>query len=104
MKINIWKNQKEIEKTYEVNNYDLMYGTVEDILGIMEEGSDAMHDNNKMFELLVKNRSKLEDLLIDVFASEGMTKEDLRMVKLTEMVPVFIDLMKYVQKSFAPKN
>ena len=28
MKINIYKNQREVEKTYEVDNYDLMYGTV----------------------------------------------------------------------------
>lgn len=105
MKLNIYKNQKEIAKTYEVDNYDLMYGTVQDILSIMDEVDDIESMNNTtLFELIQKNRSKLEDLLLDIFGSEGLIPEELRMIKIKELIPVFIDLFAYVQKSFKSKN
>ena len=104
MKINIYKNQKEIEKTYQVDEYDIMYGTVQDILAVLDDGLDNLKDNDQILKLVSANRTKLEDLLLDIFASEGMTKEDLRKTKLKELVPVFIDLFAYVQKSFQSKN
>lgn len=104
MKLNIYKNQKEIEKTYTVDTYDIMYGTIEDILSILEDGIHDLKDNDKLMDLIIENRTKLEDLLIDIFGGEGLTKDELRRVKLVEMVPVFVDLFKYVQKSFQSKN
>lgn len=104
MKINIYKNQKEIEKTYEVENYDLMYGTVQDILTVMDKGIPDLNDNEGMLNLLIENRTKLEDILLDVFSSEGMTPDELRRTKLIEVVYLYIDLFEYVQASFKSKN
>lgn len=104
MKLNIYKNQKEIEKTYEVDKYDIMYGTVQDILGVLDDGLDNLKDNDQLLKLIVDNRSKLEDLLLDIFGSEGLTAEELRKTKLTELVFVFTDLFQYVQQSFKSKN
>lgn len=101
MKLNIYKSQKEIEKTYEVDAYDLMYGTVEDILSIFDELED-MSDNVEMFKVIVKNKDKLNDLILDVFPE--MTPEELRNIKLKELVPFFMDLFNYVKESFASKN
>lgn len=103
MKINTYKNQKEIEKTFEVDNYDIMYGTVQDILAVLDE-VDNLDDNEQLFKLITANRTKLEDLLMDIFEPAGMTAEDLRKVKLKELVPVFMDLFAYVQQSFKSKN
>lgn len=97
MKLNIYKNQKEIEKTYETDTYDLMYGTVEDILGIFDE-LDDYSDNMKIFKVVNKNRTKLNDLLMDIFPE--MTEGDLRKIKLNELVPLFIELFNYVKNSF----
>lgn len=104
MKLNIYKNQKEIEKTYEVDNYDIMYGTVQDILAVLDDGLENLDDSNKAIELITANRTKLEDLLLDIFGGEGLTAEELRRTKLKELIPVFIDLFTYVQKSFKSKN
>lgn len=105
MKLNVYKNQKEIEKTYEVDTYDIMYGTVEDIFEVIENGmDDVMDDENKLLMMIVENRSKLEDLLLDIFSEEGLTKEELRKVKVKEMIPLFIELFAYVKKSFESKN
>lgn len=97
MKLNIYKTQKEIEKTYEVDSYDLMYGTVEDILGIFDELEDYS-DNMEVFKVIQRNRTKLNDLLMDVFPD--MKAEELRRIKLKELVPLFMDLFAYVKDSF----
>lgn len=97
MKLNVYKNQKEIEKTYEIDTYDLMYGTVEDILGIFDE-IDDLSDNMKLFGVIQKNRTKLNDFILDIFPD--MTEEDLRRIKLKELVPLFIELFNYVKDSF----
>lgn len=104
MKLNIYKNQKDIEKTYEVDNYDIMYGTVQDVLALLEDGVDKLNDGDKAIELITENKSKLEDLLLDIFGGEGLTPEELRRTKLKELIPVFVDLFEYVKKSFQSKN
>ena len=103
MKLNIYKDQKTVEKTYEVNAYDIMFGTVEDVFDVLEHVED-LNDQEALIRLISENRSKLNDLLLDIFGSEGLTKEELRKVKLKELVAVFIDLFRYVQQSFRSKN
>lgn len=104
MKINIYKTQKVVEKTYEVDNYDLMYGTVQDILEVLEEGIPQLTDEESLVKLVIDNRGKFEDLLLDVFADQGLTRDELRRVKLKELIPVFVSLFEYVQESFKAKN
>jgi hypothetical protein len=101
MKLNIYKNQHEVEKIYEIDNYDLMYGTVEDILGIFDEIED-LNDNMQIFKVIQKNRMKLNDLLKDIFPD--LTEDEMRRIKLKELVPVFMELFTYVQASFSQKN
>ena len=97
MKLNVYKNQKEVEKTFEIDAYDLMYGTVEDVLAIFDE-IDDLTDNMKLFGVIQKNRTKLNDLLLDIFPD--MTEEDLRKVKLKDLIPLFMDLFNYVRDTF----
>ena len=103
MKLNVYKNQKEIEKTFEVDEYDIMYGTIEDIFDILD-GVDDTGNANQVLAVIKDNRYKLNDLLLDIFGAEGLTEDDLRKVKIKELVPVFIDLFKYVTDSFKSKN
>lgn len=101
MKLNIYKNQKDIEKTYEADEYDLMYGTVEDIFEVMDDlGSNATQ--SQIFEVVKKHRAKLTKLLKDIFPE--ITDEELRNVKLKELVPMFIDLFAYVTESFGSEK
>lgn len=104
MKLNIYKNQREVEKTYEVDAYDIMYGTVQDVLEVLDSGMDNLNDNAQVLKVIADNRGKLEDLLLDIFGGEGLTKDELRRIKLKELVPLFLDLFKYVQRSFKSKN
>lgn len=97
MILNIYKNQREIEKTYEIDNYDLMYGTVEDVLSVFDDVED-LSDNMQIFKVIQKNRQKLTDLLKDIFPD--LTDDEVRRIKLKELIPLFMDLFVYVQRSF----
>lgn len=96
LELNIYKNQKEIEKTYEVDCYDLMYGTLEDILEIISSVNSG--DNDEMIKVISNNRDKLNDLLMDVF--DGVTKQELRRVKVKDLIPIIVNLFQYALSSF----
>ena len=100
MKLNIYENQKKIAKTYEVSEYDIMYGTVEDVFHVLEEVED-LGKTEDVLRVIMANREKLDNLLMDIF---GATKEELRHVKVKELVGVFADLFEYVMNSFQSKN
>ena len=97
MKLNIYKNQNEIEKTVSVDKYDLMYGTVEDILSVFDELEDYK-DNMQLFNIVVRHRGKINALLMDVFPD--LTEDDLKKIKVNELVPFFIELFDFVKDSF----
>lgn len=101
MFLNIYKNQNEIEKTYEIDNYDLMYGTVEDILSLFDDLEDYS-DNMELLKIITKNREKLNALLYDIFPD--LTPEEARRIKVKELVRVIGDLFKYVLDSFGDKK
>lgn len=101
MKLNVYKTQNEIEKTYEIDAYDLMYGTVEDIFEVLDE-VDTLSSDMDILKAVQKHRKKINRLLKDVFPE--LTDEELNRTKIKELVPFFIDLFKYVKDSFAEKN
>lgn len=101
MKLNVYKNQHDIEKTYEIASYDLMYGTVEDIFEILDELEDGATEA-KILKVVQKHRVKLTKLLKDIFPE--ITDEELRRIKLKELVPMFIDLFAYVKDSFGSEK
>lgn len=102
MKLDIYKNQTEVDKTYEVANYDLMYGTIEDIFDILEDADTK--DDGALFDLIAKNRRKINDLLLDIFGGEGLTEEELRRVKVKDLIPLFVDLFAFVADTFGDEK
>lgn len=101
MKLNIYKSQTEVEKVLETDAYDIMYGTVEDILSILDDVGD-LADNDALVDAIRKNRQKLNDLLLDVFPEA--TEEDLRKIKLKELIPFFIELFTFVSGSLGTEK
>ena len=92
MKLNIYANQTGIEKTYEVQSYDIMYGTIEDIFGVLDELTDNSTEIDIM-KIIQRNYKKLNNLLLDIFSSEGLTEEELKRIKVKELIPVFLELI-----------
>ena len=106
LKLNVYKydaetgrtSQTDIEKTVTAETYDLMFGTVEDILGLLDAVSDTS-DTGAVINAVTGNWEKLCALLLDVFPQ--MTRDDLKRIKVREVVPVIVSLFKYVANGFA---
>lgn len=95
--LNIYEKKKVI-KTYESDSYDLMFGTLEDFVNVIDERlfSDDISeiDFAKLGLSLVKSSfGQLKPLLFDVF--DGLTEEELRKTKTSELVGVILSIAKY---------
>ena len=96
MKLNIY-DHKEVIKTYEANEYELMFGTVEDMIDAakldkIESGTDAeivMAATN----LVTNSMDTVKDLLKDVF--DGLTDDEIRHTRVSEIVNVVVDILMY---------
>ena len=96
MKLNIY-NKKQIIKTYEVDTYDLMFGTVEDVanaidIDSLKTGSDV--EIIKMVgKLVMTSMDTVKNLLKDIF--DGLTDEELKKTKVSEIATVLVDIVKF---------
>jgi hypothetical protein len=103
MKLNICSDQTTIEKTYEVATYDLMYGTVEDLLGIIEQ-AQSIDDMQALGKIILENKPRINELLLDIFSSEGLTEQELRRTKVRELIPLFTEIFRMVTATVGIKN
>lgn len=94
LSLNIYSaaDKKVIEKTYTAESYDLMLGTVEDIMQLIDV--DKMNDNTEITKLVIKGYSKLKPFIKDVF--NGVTDDELNRVKVKELIPTFIEIFKSI--------
>ena len=96
MKLNIY-NHKQIVKTYTADTYDLMFGTIEDVaeavdLDSLKTGTDV-EIIRMVGNLVFKSMDTVKDLLKDIF--EGITDEELKNTKVSEIAVVLVDVVKY---------
>lgn len=95
--INIWKNQKEVEKVLKCEQYDLMLGTLEDVLKLFRLGDIENEiqklDEQSILQIIVKEYDKITVLLHDVFPD--MTIDDRKKIKVRELIPFFMQLIAY---------
>lgn len=94
LKLNVY-NKKVIEKTYTTNDYEVMYGTVEDLLDLLDlEALTNTADQDSLItalsRLLNSRQEVINPLLMDIFA--GLTADELRRVKAREVLEVIVGL------------
>ena len=94
LKLNIYsaEDKNKVEKTYTAESYDLMLGTVEDIMQLIDP--DQMTDNVAITRMVVKGYGKLKPFIKDVFI--GVTDDELKRVKVKELIPTFIDIFRTI--------
>ena len=96
LKLNIY-NKRKIEKTYTADAYDLMFGTMEDILNIIDveklQSSNQADFVSAVGSLLKGGLGELKPLIMDVF--EGLTEEELRRTRTKDLVKLVIEILKY---------
>lgn len=96
MKLNIY-DKRNVVKTYEASAYEIMFGTVEDIIDAakldkIESGTDAeivMAATN----LVTSSMDTVKDLLKDVF--DGLTDDEIRHARVSEIINVIVDIIMY---------
>lgn len=96
MKLNVYE-KKKVVKTYETNTYDLMFGTVEDVanavkLDELKTGSDT-EIITMVAGFVVTSMDTVKNLLKDIF--EGITDEELKNTKVSEIAGVLVDVVKF---------
>lgn len=96
--LNIYKqdNKNEIEKTYTSNGYDLMMGTVEDFIQIID--IDKLNDKTAMIGMVLEGYSQIKPLIKDVYP--GITDEEFKRVKMNELVQTMMQIGTSVVESF----
>ena len=110
MKLDIYgkkDGKKQIVKTYEVKEYDIMFGAIEDLT--KEVKLDDLADINDaaiirlVGRLMVDSMDTIKDLLMDIF--DGITEEEIRNTKVKDVARVLVDAVLYtiiqIDRSFS---
>ena len=84
-------------KTYTNDTYDLMFGTVEDFLDLINLDDLKTGSDTEIIKLVgkacMKGMDTIKILLKDVF--EDLTDADLKNTKISEISTVLINIVKY---------
>lgn len=90
IKLNIYdKNDKtKVEKTLEAEGYELMLGTVEDFMDIID--IDKLGDQKEVAKMVIKSYSQLKPLIMDIFPE--LQNDEYRRIKVTELVRVVVQI------------
>lgn len=96
MKLNIYE-KKKIIKTYTAETYDLLFGTVEDLVDILELDTLKTESDVEVIKLatnvITKGMDIIKPLLKDIF--EGLTDDELRNTHVSEIVTVLVEVIKF---------
>lgn len=90
LKLNIY-NGKNVEKTYVAEEIDIMFGTVEDLLDVID--FDNLNDEKEVVKVVIKTLNNLKPFLKQIF--DGLTDDEIKRTKVKELVPLFVDIVKY---------
>lgn len=107
--LNIYE-KKKIIKTYTAETYDLMFGTVEDFINVIDINNIDLENKESLIKVaskvVVSALDIIKPLLKDVF--DGLTDAELRNTKVSEIVEIVIQIIKFaikeMRKGFKQKN
>ena len=98
--LNIYKKGKdgwEVDKTYKTDSYDLMLGTVEDFLEVVN--LEKMDDGVELTKMVKAMFGQLSPLLKDIFP--GLNDEELKRTKAKEVVRTLVQTITAVVDSLS---
>lgn len=97
--LNIYKaeNKNQIEKVYTAEGYDLMLGTVEDFMQIIDV--DKLNDNKAVVQMVMKGYGQIKPFLKDVFPE--LTDAEFKRIKVSDLVRTITQIGTAVVESFS---
>lgn len=85
------KGKRKVEKTYTTDSYELLYGTVEDVLNLFDDVA-VLQKEEEIINIIKSAKNQVNDLLKDIFV--GITDDELKRTTFDEIVVVVIDVLK----------
>lgn len=97
LNLNIYRG-REIEKVYPADEYDIMFGTVEDLINLIDVDSLTGGKTDADFvgavaALLKGGISSVRSLLKEIFPE--VTDDELKRVKMKDVVAILVNVLKY---------
>lgn len=97
LNLNIYKG-KTIEKVYTANEFDIMFGTVEDLIALID--TDKLSGNvsdvdfiGAVAVLLKGGFEQVKSLMKELFPE--VTDEELKRAKMKDVLSILVDVLKY---------
>ncbi len=90
LKINVYDDKDEIKKTVEAHFVEIRFGTIKKLLAVLEV--DQIDDTSELLKTLYGSWKAVTDVLTKVFP--GMEEDDWDGVKLSELLPIVVAIMK----------
>lgn len=88
---------KIVDKVYVAESYDIMFGTVEDFIGVLDLESFTTGNDSDVVKGVAKAIpgaiGMVKPLLKDVF--DGLTDEELKRCKLKDIISCVADIIKF---------
>lgn len=105
LKLNVYE-KRVIVKTYTAETYDLMFGTVEDLIELIDldslkSGSDA-EIIKLVGKIVINGMDVIKPLLKDIF--NGITDEELKCTKVSEVANALVEVTKFTIAQIAKGN
>lgn len=92
LKITSKEDKKKIEKFYTAEGYDLMLGTVEDFMDIID--IDKIGNNIELAKMVLKGYGQLKPLIMDIFPE--LTDEEYKRIKVNDLISTISQVGKSV--------
>ena len=97
LQLNIYRGGA-VEKTYTADQFDIMFGTVEDIVALIDVDAfgDGVDNNiyiSAVLKLLTGGMDQVKNLLKEVFP--GVTDDELKRTKVKELTTLILNLVKF---------
>lgn len=92
LKITSKEDKKKVDKICTAEGYDLMLGTVEDFMDIID--IDKLGNNIELAKMVLKGYGQLKPLIMDIFPE--LTDEEYRRIKVNDLIATVSQIGKSV--------
>ena len=91
------KDKNKVVKVHTVEGYDLMLGTIEDFMDIID--MDKLDDDKEVAKMVIKGYKQSKPLIMDIFPE--LTSDELKNIKVAELVKIVPQIGKAIIESLS---